>query len=351
MKSLPAAALVAATLALGGQAGAAERVYIPLGSANAALIVDPTTDRIVGRIAGLPNVHGLAATSDGRLLIAASLSESAVGVAAAPAKPAGMAESDHKAHHSDAESGPQTGAVSMISFIDTASAKIVHRIRVPGAVHHVAITPDGRYAILTHPGTGRVSIVDVETFAVIATVPTGPAPNYAVVSPDGSRVFVSNAGNDTVSELDPVQWTVRRTIATGEKPEHMVLSPDGRRLYVANVAGGTVSVIDTEAGSVRRTFEVGGMLHGIDLSGDGGRLFVSARERGELVAIDLPAGAMTRIPLGPAPYHAAAVRGTGKLYVSSAAEPKVWVVDQASLRPLGEIAITGVGHQMAVALR
>jgi DNA-binding beta-propeller fold protein YncE len=52
--------------------------------------------------------------------------------------------------------------------------------------------------------------------------------------------------------------------------------------------------------------------------------------------------------LGPSPYHLAAIPGTGKLYVSSAEEPKLWVVDQESLRVLNEIPIRGKGHQMVV---
>ena len=60
---------------------------------------------------------------------------------------------------------------------------------------------------------------------------------------------------------------------------------------------------------------------------------------------------MRSIALGPSPYHLTTVGGTGKLYVSSAEEPKIWVVDQQSLRTLGEIPIRGVGHQMAVVQR
>ena len=52
--------------------------------------------------------------------------------------------------------------------------------------------------------------------------------------------------------------------------------------------------------------------------------------------------------LAPSPYHLTAVPGTGKLYVSSAEEDKLWVVDQRSLAIVREILIPGQGHQMAV---
>ncbi|RMD62863.1 MAG: hypothetical protein D6826_06380 [Alphaproteobacteria bacterium] len=111
---------------------------------------------------------------------------------------------------------------------------------------------------------------------------------------------------------------------------------------------GTVSEIDVATGTPGRTFTVGGLLHGLDISGNGSHLFVSARERNELVAINLHTLNVRKIPLVPAPYHAAVVGGSAKVYVSSADEPKIWVLDQDSLAIRGEIPIRGVGHQMAV---
>jgi len=59
--------------------------------------------------------------------------------------------------------------------------------------------------------------------------------------------------------------------------------------------------------------------------------------------------------LGPAPYHLTAVRGAETLYVSSRAEPRVWVVDQRTLETRSKIGIGigigSVGHQMALAAR
>lgn len=341
------------TLVVGMQSALAEPlVYVPLGGEGEIAVVDAAKDEIVHKIGGVMAVHGLAGTPDGQLLIAGSF-EARMAGGEAPEKPSGMSEDEHAGHHggSAAATGETDSAISTMSVLRTADNAVVRRVEVPGAVHHVATTPDSRYAILTHPNAGRISVVDLKTYAVVATVQTGPSPNYAVVSPDGSRVFVSNAGNDTISELDTKRWIVRRNMIAGLSPEHLVLSHDGRRLYVANVKDGTVAEIDTQGGAVTRTWDVGGLLHGLDLSEDGRRLFVTARDRNELVAIDLHTLEVVRRTLGPAPYHAAAVAGTGKLYVSSAEESKVWVIDQASLRSLGEIPIRGVGHQMAVVSR
>ena len=345
--------LVSMSSGLALAAAAEELVYVPLGSAGEVLVVDAASDSIRDRIAGVPESHGLAATPDGRLLIAGSLAEVAPEQAKLPPKPAGMSESDHQAHHK--KLGPATIAkdegVSLLTVLQAEDGKVLWRIEVPGAVHHTAVTPDGRYALATHPNGGTLSVVDLTTFQVAATVQTGPLPNYAVASSDGTRVYVSNAGNNTVSEVDTERWVVRRNFVTGESPEHMVLSRDGAHLYVANVDAGTVSELAVEAGTVTRTFEIGGLLHGLDLSEDGGTLFVAAREQNKLVAITLDSGDLRNAPLSPEPYHLTTVGGTGKIYVSSAGEPKIWVVDRDSLSVLNTVPVQGKAHQMAVVKR
>ncbi len=328
---------------------AAERVYVPLGSAGAVVVVDPADDKIVGRIEGLPAVHGLAATPDGRYLVAGSYQERPAGTAAAPPKPAGMSADEHAAHHAK-RSGPAAdpgATVSSVSIVRAEDGGIVRRIDVPGAVHHVAVSPDGRFAAVTHPRQDRVSAIDLASFEVVATVATGALPNYAAFAPDGGRLYVSNAGDGTVVEVDTARWKVARKFAVGDSPEHLVLTADGGWLFVNNVQDGTVSVIDVGAGKVLRTVQVGDTLHGIDLADDGRTAIVAAMGDEKLVAVDGDSGVVGTAALAPAPYHVAAVRGAGKLYVSSADAPKTWVVDQKTLKVLGEIPIGGKGHQMA----
>lgn len=330
-------------------ATAQDALYIPLGSAGEVAIVDTGQDAVVGTIPGLPAVHGLAATPDGRLLIAGSYEEREAGGGPSP-RPSGVSEDEHADHHARPSADAGSGSfVSTLSVVRTDDGSIMRRIDVPGAVHHVAIDPDGRLAAVTHPNQDAVSLIDLRSFAVVATIATGPLPNYAVFSQDGGSIYVSNAGNDTVSEVDSERRIVLRNIVVGKSPEHVVLSPDGRTLYVNNVEDGAVSVVSLDEGEVTESIPIGAVPHGIDLSDDGGTLFVSAMGDDELVAVDLTGGGGQSVVLAPAPYHLAALRGSGKLYVSSAENPTIWVLDQRDLTTLGEIAIGGKGHQMVQA--
>jgi YVTN family beta-propeller protein len=336
------------TLVLGSQTALAEPlVYVPLGGEGKIVVVDAAKDEIVDEISGITAVHGLARTPDGQHLIAGSFEEREAG-SAVPEKPSDVTEDEHAAHHGAAPVGTKTDGVivSTVSVVRTADGSVVRRVDVPGAVHHVAVSPDGRFAVVTHPNEGKISAIDLGSYEVVASVATGPLPNYAVFSPDGDQLYVSNAGNNMVSAVDTMSWSVRWSAVVGSSPEHVVLSGDGKTLYVNNVDDGTVSVIATGVRTVLKTLPVGSTLHGIDLSEDGKTLFVAALGEDKIVAIDLVTDTYRSAPLAPAPYHLAAIHGTDKLYVSSADEPKIWVVDRKSLDVLGEIPIGGKGHQM-----
>lgn len=324
-------------------------VYIPLGDANQVQVIDADINRITGVVEDVGNAHGLAITPDGRYLVVGSYNELPPGMEDPVPRPEGVSEAEHEKHHAMPQpSAPAQVGTSNVSIVDTDSRKVFRRVAVRGAVHHVAVSPDGRFAVTTHPGTGGISVIGLDAFAVIRTISTGLVPNYAVFTDDGRRLFVSNAGSNTVSEVAVGTWKVIRNIATGGSPEHVVLSKDNRTLYVNNVADGTVSVIPLEQGRLARTFDVGSVPHGIDISDDGRTLFASSKGDDRLVAINLATGDVRHIALAPAPYHVAAVRGNGTLYISSRAENRIWVIDQTTLSVKGEVAIGGIGHQMAV---
>ncbi|NIR59491.1 MAG: YncE family protein [Gammaproteobacteria bacterium] len=325
-------------------ARAAPTVYVPLGHANAVAVIDAAEDRVVDRITGVHNAHGLAVTPDGSTLVAGSLLARAGD--RPPERPAGVSEEEHAAHHGGAGAASAgSGKVASLYIIDRAGRAVVRTVDVPGAVHHTAVTAEGRYAVSTHPQGGGISVVDLRRGEVVRFVATGPTPNYPVAGP--GAVYVSNAGNDTVSVLDPERWIVRRNIVVGAKPEHMALGPHGRTLYVANVGDGTVSAIDLVQGAVVQTYQVGGQIHGVDVAPSGEVLYASSKDREKVTAIDLATGERRERALAPAPYHLMAVPGTGKVYVSSRAAPKVWVLDAKTLARRGTLEMPGgVAHQM-----
>lgn len=344
--------MLAPLVLLAGLTGAAQAVtvFIPEGSGDQILMVDGVTGQVIGRIEGLEAVHGLAGAAGVPYLIAGSYAEITADEAAAIPNPEGVSEDEHAAHHATPAAGamPANAGRSILTVLDAASGSVMRRIEVPGAVHHTAISSDGRYAAATHPAGDGISLIDLETLSFSAFIPTGSTPNYAIFSRDGGTIYVSNTGNGTISEVDVANGIVRRNLLVGESPEHIVLSRDGATLFAVDADAGQVHEIDLSSGAIRRSFQIGGELHGMDLSEDGASLFVSGKGENKIVAVDLASGLMRTASLGPAPYHLTTVTGTGRIYVSSRNEPVVWVVDPATLTATAEIPLVGEGHQMVV---
>ena len=328
----------------------AETVFIPEGSANSILLVDAATGATIRRIEGLEAVHGLSGAPGVPVLVAGSYAEIERAEIAEIKKPTGVSTDDHAAHHVAAPKrlGPVDAGISLLSLLDATSGEILRQMEVPGAVHHTAVSPDGRFAIATHPSGDGISVIDLARFELIAFVATGSLPNYAVFGVDPKIVYVTNTGNGTISEVDLTRRIVRRNLIAGEAPEHMLVDPETGMIYVADADAGKVLELDVNDQNARRSFDIGGEIHGLGLSDDRTRLFVAGRGENKLAAIDLDSGTVTTVALAPEPYHLTTIPGTGRFFVSSRAEPLVWIVEDTNLSVTDEFQVNGEGHQMVV---
>ncbi len=324
-------------------------VFVPEGSANSVRMVNAETGETIKEITGLEAVHGLSGAPGVPYLVAGSYVETDRAAIVELTQPDGVSEDEHAAHHAKPEDkpiGPADAGISILSVLDATTGEILRQIEVPGAVHHTAVSPDGRFAVATHPSGDGISIIDLTTLTLTAFVPTGSMPNYAAFSSEPNVVYVSNTGNGTISEVDLERGIVRRNMVAGKAPEHIVIDPDKAVLYAADAEAGNVIELSLNDGSVARTFAIGGELHGMDLSDDRATLFVAGRGEDKIAAVTLSTGAVTFAPLSPEPYHLTNVPGTGRFFVSSRAEPKVWIVDEATLAPVDEFLVEGEAHQM-----
>ena len=329
---------LAAALISGSALASETQILVPEGDAGSILRLTSSGEPL-GRIENVAAVHGLAAAPVHGWLVAGSLEEADT---AAMEKPRGVSAADHAAHHGG---GPAAaGSGSLVTFLDARTGEDYRRIEVPGIVHHVAVDPAEHIAAVTHPSLGSVSLIDLERLEVRATIETGPQPNYAAFDASGRSLYVSNAGNDTVSKINIEREIVERNILLQGGPKHLVLDQASGRLFVAEAIGGTVAEIDLASDSVVGRYEIGGLLHGIDLAADARSLFVSARERGMVSTIDLSTGEVSDMPLAPEPYHLTTIGE--QIYVSSAAEPRVWILRASDREVVSAVATRDIAHQI-----
>ena len=119
----------------------------------------------------------------------------------------------------------------------------------------VAITPDGRYALVTSSGSDRVAVVDLDklisiirsasryerlhvlpnhlgkpTEFVVKHIPVGRSPRGVLIMPNGKTAFVANSLDDTLSVIDLKTFTVAGTVDL-EGPKEITKARLGERLF------------------------------------------------------------------------------------------------------------------------
>lgn len=114
-------------------------------------------------------------------------------------------------------------------------------------VSHVAISPDGRTALVTRDGDHMISVLAIDGTKVEHTkrdLSAGLRPYGAAISADGTVAVVANIGRgsgdaDTASLIDMTAKPVRvvETVTVGQTPEGIMLSPDGKLCAVAIMNG------------------------------------------------------------------------------------------------------------------
>lgn len=169
---------------------------------------------------------------------------------------------------------------------------------VSSEVSHVAFTPDGRFALVTRNGDHMVNVLQVDGEKVVKLdreITTGVRPYALAVTPDGRHAVVGNLGRgtgdaDTVSLIDLTRQPFRivDTASVGQTPEGVAASPDGRHVAVTVMNGsnkpagspfhgpGLVKLLRIEGGRLQVVSEarVGTWPQGVAFSADGRTLLV-----------------------------------------------------------------------------
>lgn len=236
---------------------------------------------------------------------------------------------------------------STVSFLDPATGEEVAVVEVGDSPHEVAVSPDGRTAVVCNYGARRpgqtLSVLDVKERRVVRTIDLQEhrRPHGIVYMPDGERVLVTAEANRALLVVNVGTGEVERAIGTDQDISHMVaLTPDGKHAYVANIRSGSVSIIDVERGRLERIVETGAGAEGVAAHPTRSEVWVSNRAADTLSIIDtrtmevvetLECGSFPiRVTISPDGMHA---------LVSNARSGEVAVFDVARRREVARVAM------------
>ena len=207
---------------------------------------------------------------------------------------------------------------SYVYRVDTRTLAVDQVVQVGLVPKYVAVTPDGRYVLVTDWCSWDLRIIDAAKGTVVATLPmNGSYPRGIAVSPDLSTAYVAVMGSDDVEKVDLKTLSVVSSFVVGENPRHLVMDPAGAYLYASLNAPGEVVKVDLADDRVVGTAHTGEDCRSLAVSTDGRSLYVvnyTSDTISKLRASDL--SVLQTIPTGVHPIGITYDARTGDVWVA-----------------------------------
>jgi YVTN family beta-propeller protein len=205
-------------------------------------IVDADRGEIIGSIADLKRVHGIALVPDlGRGFIS------------------------------------DGGADEAVVF-DLKTLKVAGHIKTGANPDCILYEPTSKHIFTMNGKSNSVSVIDPATSAVVATIPMGGRPEYAVA--DGKGMIYDNIEDkDEVVVLDTRTNTVKAhwPIAPSAGATALEMDVQHRRLFIGG-RNKVLAVMDADSGKVLQTFPIGDGVDTNIFEPETGLLFTATRE-------------------------------------------------------------------------
>ena len=141
-----------------------------------------------------------------------------------------------------------------VIVLDLATATVARTLTLDdhAGPHGVAFINDSVAIVGTLSGTSA-AYVDVRNSRVLRSVGRLPENPYVIKTTATGRVYVSSPHNSKISEIDVATGRVLRTIHIDDDPAGIAVSADGKELYAAvwrDKVGGGIAVYDLTRGAV-----------------------------------------------------------------------------------------------------
>ena len=214
--------------------------------------------------------------------------------------------------------------------------------------HGVAVTPDGKRAIVTNDmPSGTATLLDLTAFTT-TTVPLPGQPGMVAVTPDGKEALVVEGSVNGVAIVDLTSDTVTGMISppcVATTLYGLAIKPDGSAAVVPDVAGNCITnvldVIALPGTTIAPTLSLGasGSFFGVAVTVDGASALLTRGILGTNVSrVDLASGALTPIANTSASFGVAATPDGKQALVSSGDRDNVKVLSLATNAGTGTVA-------------
>ena len=235
-------------------------------------------------------------------------------------------------------------AEATASLIDLESGEVVATLPTEQGPHEVAVSPDGRTALVTNygnrDGSGRsITVIDIPASKVVRTIDLGDFERpHGIEWLDDQHAAVTVEANRALVVVNVEQGSVVQQIDTDQEISHMVaLDPERQRAYVANIGSGSVTVLDLQKGQRLVNIATGKGAEGVAISASGKYVWVTNRDADTITVLDADTLEKIReIPSKSFPIRATATPA-GKVLVTRARSGDLAIYDEKTLEEVGTV--------------
>lgn len=231
--------------------------------------------------------------------------------------------------------------------------KAVHAVGALLLAAFAAATQATPFAYISR-ADGAVTVIDVAKHEIVGVIGTGGRPEGVGVIPEGRRAYIANVLTDQLHLVDTLAHAVIANIATASGPSAVVLNPSGTRAYVLHPGSGSSSqltIINTETSGTMGTIVFANRAERLEMSADGTRLFVSHPVANFVSVVNTGTlGVVASVGANPGPYGMAYDRNLDRLYVVSAGNSTVTVIDAANHTALSSLSLPGCVNPRNIAV-
>lgn len=244
-----------------------------------------------------------------------------------------------------------------VSVIDTATSKILHRIRVGKNPEFLRIMPDGSKAFVTYePAStggppkkdgkeeeeedsvpGHLAVIDLKSMSVVGDITGAPETEGIEFSADGKHMIVTNEGNDTLTVYELATNRLVKNIDIsphGSRPRGVKRAPDGSMYIVTLENSNNFLVLDRDY-NVTKSVPTAEGPYGVAFDRSGKRIWVTAARGKRLQAFDANTFAeIASVPVGNRCWHFSFTPDESKVLVACGRSDAVEVIDAQKYAPI-----------------
>lgn len=233
------------------------------------------------------------------------------------------------------------------SLIDATDGRTIATLPTGKGPHEVAVSHDGRWAVVSNYGVGReagstITVIDVASATVARTIDLGTyrRPHGIAFLPGDTTLLVTSEAARAVLVVGFSTGTVHRTIPSYGRGSHMLgLSAKGDRIVVANIGDGTITLGSTSGASDSTTIRVARQPEAIAISPSGSEAWSGSNRDSLVTVVDLATRRVTDTIRGfGLAYRIAIAPDERRVVITDPAKGVVRVIDRKTRGTLATIA-------------